>query len=690
MTAGLWKKRWIDATVFLRENAGVSTPWQGEIVGGAGAWQMSSVRGIFSHFLPRIRGQIVGALLSSGHSMPLLSLVRRRLAVWGLFLGAPVLVFAQSAYLPQGSEFSITRGLPGDQTYPQVSLTSSVGYLVWQDNTTDGDGLGISAQRLDGTLSGSGSVFRVNKEGAGDQEKPQVAMLKNGGAIIVWQGGKQGAQKIYARFLGATGTFVTSDVAVSSFTGNQLNPVATSLSDGTLVVVWSSFGQDGDMLGVFGQRFTADGQKLGDEFQVNQFTTFNQRTPAIAGLNGGGFVVAWASEQQRFQNSVDLYARLYTAAGVAQGNEFRLNSTTNVCANPSLAPSADGGFIAAWSQMNLGNVASSWDVFVRAFDPLGKPVGLESPVNTHTPGRQYAPRIAIQGSDALVVWTSDWQDGSREGVFGRFLADGKPVGEEIAVNHTTVSQQLHPTVTGDGSSRFLVVWTSFVGSPDSFDLYSQRYVASQALAKPAPPYISALSQSKLSVTWPEVSGLGVSSYELFMDDNTDPIVLTNRLWVGSQFVAGSTHSFKLAYRLAEGQRSPLSDPATGTTWASDDNLDGLPDDWQARYWGGNSGAWPDRNADSDGDGATNLQEFLAGTNPLDPNSVLRTEIISTGVALRLQWNAQPGFVYQVQMSTDANAGWSDIGSPRLALEATDSLIIDKSGQSIYYRLKRIR
>jgi hypothetical protein len=32
---------------------------------------------------------------------------------------------------------------------------------------------------------------------------------------------------------------------------------------------------------------------------VNQFTNYNQRTPAVAALAGGGFVVAWVSEQER-------------------------------------------------------------------------------------------------------------------------------------------------------------------------------------------------------------------------------------------------------------------------------------------------------------------------------------------------------------------------------------------------------
>ena len=77
--------------------------------------------------------------------------------------------------------------LPGDQVFPQIAISSSGGYLVWQDNVTDGDGLGISALRLNSNLSGTLGVFRVNEQGRGDQQNPKVALLKNGGAVFVWQ-----------------------------------------------------------------------------------------------------------------------------------------------------------------------------------------------------------------------------------------------------------------------------------------------------------------------------------------------------------------------------------------------------------------------------------------------------------------------------------------------------------------------
>ncbi|MCL5097768.1 MAG: hypothetical protein M1608_09650, partial [Candidatus Omnitrophica bacterium] len=501
--------------------------------------------------------------------------------------------------------------LPGDQTHPCLALTPAGGYLVWEDNVTDGDGLGISALKLNNTFSGELGAFRVNGQSAGDQENPQVAMLKGGQVVFVWQGGTPGFQRVYVRFLDANGTFMTGDIPVGTPGNNaQVNPVVTGLVDGSALVVWADVDQASGMQDVFAQRFSAAGQPINSQ-QINQYNLYNQRTPAVAALPGGGFVAVWVSEQQRYDNSVDIYARLYDAAFEPLGSEFCINSSSNVCANPTVAAGNDGGFIVAWSQRfsQVPNLSSSsivagvpggytgrvmldgsdaengWEIYARAFDSQSTAIGQNIHVNSFTYGDQFAPRISARGTDYLVVWTSLGQDGSWEGVYGRFFnGAGVPEGDESRVNTTIQNRQLHPALASDGDTRFLVAWSSFVDLTSSFDLFGQRFVSgplAQSLPKPAAPFVSGLSSSRLSVSWPPMDGYAVDHYELFINGPASPVQVTNNYYVAMQLVPGSTNSVQLRFQSVDGRVSPLSDPALGVTWGEDENMDGLPDDWQA-------------------------------------------------------------------------------------------------------------
>ena len=630
--------------------------------------------------------------------MSLSRFARNALICGCLAVAAPAIVLGQTnSYITNGVEYSVAGSLPGDQSHPSLGIKTTGGYIVWEDNLTDGDGLGISARRLDSSLSGSFSSFRVNVIGAGDQERPQVALLSNGGTAFVWQGGPRSYQHIYARFLSASGTWVTpaSDVLVNTFTNNfQVNPAVAALANGNVVVAWGSFNElSGNSLqDVYAQVLSPVGQKVGGEFLVNQFTSYNQRTPAIAGLSDGRFVVAWISEQQRFDNSVDIYARAFNADGSSSANEIPVNTSTNVCANPSVAASPNGGFMIAWSEKDLTSLmTNSWDVYACAFLNTGVAAGPVVRLNQYLFGDQYAPKLASLGSDVLAVWTSLGQNGSSEGVVGRFLSSKvTPEGDEFLVNTTTIGPQIHPAVAADGQARFLVAWASFTGLAYGFDLFAQRYASIlQPLVAPGPPFVAVLSSNALTASWPPVAGLNVADYEVYADGAATPtaVAVTNTWWTMTNLAPSSTHFFQLDYVLSTGRTSPLSGATTNTTY---DTLTwgGIPYDWMTYYFGTDVWNWPSPYADSDGSGVSNLYDFLAGTCPTNAASALRIRLQPTIQGLFLNWNTQPGLIYQVQISTSLN-GWTNLGGMRFAPGTVDSMYVGGSPAS-FYRVLRVR
>jgi hypothetical protein len=626
-------------------------------------------------------------------------------------------------YSADGGEYAVIGSLPGDQVMPSVAISTSGGLVAWQDNITDGEGWGISARRLDSTLSGTLSTFRVNVTGAGDQENVKVASLKNGGAVFAWQGGIEGFQHIFARFLTPTNTFLsTTDLPVSTFrqTNNfQVNPSVAVLANSNVVVTWASFNQagSGSLLDVYAKILSPSGQTISNEFLVNQFTNYNQRTPAVAALASGGFVIAWVSEQERVasgtvdqtngtapstlsQASVDIYARMFSSNGAAAGNEFLVNEATIPCANPAVAAGSDGSFAIAWSGRDTAVPANGWDVYQRTYSRAG--VGnTPTLLNTHLAGNQYAPQLAAIGGDYLGVWTSLGQDGSREGVYGQFFGStGLAVGSEFRVNTTTISEQMEPAIASDGAGQFLAVWTSYMGPPYSFDLYAQRYVsASSVLSALSAPYVWAPFvtsnngyQPELVVTWAAVQGLAVSNYEVYVNSVTTPAgVVTTNAWVmtaADGLTASSTNWFAVDYVTADGSRSPLSPSASGTTW-SGYSWYGIPFEWMAQYYGASIGSWPGSVATPLTAGGPSLyQVFLSGGIPTNSATWLTQKITPTAEGAFLNWNTQAGATYQVQFTTDFSA-WSNVGSPRFAAGTNDSVYVGGNAAG-YYRVELLR
>ncbi len=611
-----------------------------------------------------------------------------------------------ASFETQGGEYALTASLRGDQVHPKADISSGRGFLVWEDNVSDEDGTGIGAMRLDGGLSGGGERFTVNADGAGDQGKPAVALLEGGGAVFVWESGN----RIRARVLAANGVFTTpDDLDVSTHQGSpKVNPVVAGLVSGGSVVLWASYGQDDatgqeanggyrHLQGVYGQRLDSTGRKVGGEFLVNQQVQFNQRNPAIARLGNGQLIAVWVSERGSISVSdgqlsdqiegVEVMGRLLSESGECVGNEFPISARNELAATPSVA-GTDDGFVVAWSQADRGSRMIGFEILHRAYDLQGLARGAAVRLNEYQTGDQYSPSVAAAGGSALVVWTSLGQDGSREGVYGRFTKAGGPLGEEFRVNSTAASQQLHPQAVSSGREGFLAIWTSFLGSPRDFEVLGQRY--STTLPSAPVPSVAALSSSRLMVAWPPAGGYDGLEYLVYMDGGSEPAVTKDIRWTTpGTLLPGSVHRFQLAFRLPNGAVSPLSDVGQGQTWGSDENFDGLPDDWQSQFWGSAVSEWPAPGIDSDKDGMSNRDEFLADTNPRDAKDVLRVSVTPTPSGVFVSWNTKAGNVYQLQESSVLGA-WQNLGLGRFARSTSDKLSIEVPTGARYYRVIRLR
>ena len=442
----------------------------------------------------------MSAIVRSKGVMPSLQCERSAILLCGIVLALASTIYAQSV-VTNGGEYILSGRRAGDQTQPEIAIRPTGGYMVWQDNAVDGPGksIGIAARRLGSQMEPLIPVFRVNQIVAGLQQNPRVAMMTNGGAAFVWQGGKLGMQDIYFRTYWPTSALggilrPQKDLVINSYTnGQQGSPVITCLSNGNLAVAWCT--QDKSMEGVLARVVTPTGAFVGAPFRVNQVTSYNQRSPAITTLSNGNFIVAWISANQgvsalevlHHTNRTHIYARVYTQAGYPVSDEFRINTHSNICASPSVTQWGDGGFTVTWAE-RTDSRSNGWDIYARTFAAFNAPVTDAIRVNEVTYGDQFVPRIASLGSEQLVVWNSFGQDGSREGVFGRALHAGALNGPEFRVNTQTNGSQIQPQVAANRADQFLAVWSTYEGG-SSFDVHGQRYFVTQATPiTPSPGY----------------------------------------------------------------------------------------------------------------------------------------------------------------------------------------------------------
>jgi Ca2+-binding RTX toxin-like protein len=293
----------------------------------------------------------------------------------------------------------------------------------------------IRAQEFTSAGMPAGSEFVI---GSSNGRLHSLAPTSGGGFVAVYQQG--GTSTAFPAGNIVAQVYNSSNTQTSTFTVDNSIPVASIThtvveADGDIVIYWRDRQNSTSPVYWRSTRFDATGTELG-----TTLLNSNQSVESVIRLATGGhavigFTIPFSTEpSQIFVNMFSTDGSISRYVEVASVPQF-INTAT-------IAPLANGGFIASWNiDTDPSNVISS-DIMARAFNAIGNPIGPAFLLNSITTGNQSLPSLAqLTDGDIVAAWTDESLlngDSSGPGVNLRRI-DYDPVNQAPTTSNFTFS-----------------------------------------------------------------------------------------------------------------------------------------------------------------------------------------------------------------------------------------------------------
>jgi hypothetical protein len=365
---------------------------------------------------------------------------------------------------PRGRDISLPAG---DQHAPRAVSDGAGGYiLAWHDERNAD--LDIYAQRIDsdGDLLW-GEVGSSLCTEPGDQQAVRMMPDGSGGAIVVWQDGRNADTDLYAQRIGSDGIALWAAGGLALCAESESQILVSMMADGAggAIVAWQDErGSDSD---IYAQRIDGSGAAMWGAGGIAVCDLVgNQRNPSICTDGFGGAYMAWTDYRN---GEADLYAQRVNGEGAAiwpaGGSPLCAESGDQLY--PQIIYDGEGNAIFAWQDYR----GTSSDIYAQKIIGTGKASWTPNGVAVcNADGNQRLPKITHDGNGgAIIVW-EDLRNGSIDIYAQRINSNGDPVirflqqysahleGSAITVKWSMAGVEINPHYfvlrsTGNGSYR---------------------------------------------------------------------------------------------------------------------------------------------------------------------------------------------------------------------------------------------
>ncbi|MFB3897285.1 MAG: hypothetical protein ACE14V_13370 [bacterium] len=201
----------------------------------------------------------------------------------------------------------------GSEQYPMIVSDDSGGAIItWYDDRNGNND--IYAQRINAngvpqwTANGVAVCSTAN-----DQNSPMLVSDGSSGTIITWNDDRS---DIYAQRINASGVpqWSINGLAICTAANGQHYPGLISDNNGGAIIVWND-GRNGSGTNIYAQRVNANGVSLWTLNGVAISTAGDQALPTPVSDGGSGAIIAWIDRRNYSASNIDIYAQSITANG---------------------------------------------------------------------------------------------------------------------------------------------------------------------------------------------------------------------------------------------------------------------------------------------------------------------------------------------------------------------------------------
>ena len=375
--------------------------------------------------------------------------------------------------------------VPRNQDQPSLVSDGAGGAIVtWSDYRDIGRLYDIYAQRINaaGAVQWTANGIPVCNITA-IQHSPVSVSDGSGGAIIAWNDARDGgtvATNIYIQKINSSGIeeWQTNGIVLCNALGEESFKTIVSDGNGGAIIIWEDGRDGGSFNDIYAQRINSMGVVQWTTNGVEISNDSSSVIPTAVSDGSGGAIITWMDARNGITAN-HIYAQRIDSTGNVQWvtNGVAVCNAQYGGLHPTIASDGSGGAIITWEDLREG--ALNFDIYAQKIDSSGVVQWTENGVAIcNATGSQVTPIIENDGSGGAII---TWGDKRGGGIFGDIYAQKinsagivQWTANGVAIS-TASRDQNTPTLIDDGSGGAIITWgDSRNDFASSFDIYAQQ------------------------------------------------------------------------------------------------------------------------------------------------------------------------------------------------------------------------